>query len=66
MDKYITFSVPILKKMDNGKTITFKLKFIDSFRFISTSLSKLVKYLPEKLHSDKCKDLKSKLEYMSF
>ena len=32
-EKYITFSVPIKKELDNGKTITYKLKFIDSFRF---------------------------------
>ena len=41
-EKYITLSVPISKELDNGKTITYKLKFIDSFRFMSTSLSKLV------------------------
>ena len=28
--KYITFSAPISKKLDKGKTITYKLKFIDS------------------------------------
>ena len=54
-EKYITFSVPI-KTIDNGKTITYKWKFIDSYRFMSTSLSKLVKNLSEKLHSAKCKD----------
>ena len=64
-EKYFTFSVPI-KKLDNGKTITYKLKFIDSFRFMPTSLSKLVKYLSEKLQNDKCKDCKSKLDDMSF
>ena len=63
--KYITFSVPISKELDNGKTITYKLKFIDSFRFMSTSLSSLVDNLSEKLHSDKCKDCKSELDYMS-
>ena len=41
-DKYITFSVPVSKELDNGKIITYKLKFIDSFRFMSTSLSSLV------------------------
>ena len=35
-EKYITFSIPIKKEHDNGKTITYKLKFIDSFRFMST------------------------------
>ena len=39
---YITFSTPIKKKCDDGKTITYKLRFIDSFRFMSTSLSELV------------------------
>ena len=42
MEKYITFSVPIKKECDNGKTIAYKLRFIDSFRFMSTSLSELV------------------------
>ena len=42
MEKYITFSVPIEKKYDNCKTVTHKLKFIDSFRFMATSLSALV------------------------
>ena len=42
MEKYITFSVPIKKECDNNKTITCKLKFIDSFRFMSDSLSSLV------------------------
>ena len=42
MEKYITFSVPIKKECDNNKTITHKLKFIVSFRFIPTSLSELV------------------------
>ena len=31
-----------------------------------TSLSKLVKYLSRKLHSNKCTDCKSKLDYLSF
>ena len=33
MEKYFTFSVPIKKKCDDSKTITYKLRFIDSFRF---------------------------------
>ena len=39
-EKYITFSVPV-KKEDDGK-ITYKLKFIDSHKFMQTSLSNLV------------------------
>ena len=46
-EKYITFSAPIYKEIENGKTITYKLKFIDSFRFMSDSLSSLVDTLSE-------------------
>ena len=42
METDINFSVPIKKKLDNGKKITHKLNFIDSFRFMLTSLSSLV------------------------
>ena len=41
-EKYITFSIPIKKEHDNGKTITYKIKFIDSCRFMPTKLSDLV------------------------
>ena len=41
-EKYITFSVPIKKEHDNGKTITYKIKFIDSCRFMQSKLSDLV------------------------
>ena len=41
-EKYITFSVPLKKENDNGNKITYKLKFIDSYRFMCTSLSNLV------------------------
>ena len=51
--------------LDDGKTITYKLKFIDSLRFMPTSLSSLVDNLSEKLHSGKCRDCKYDLEYMS-
>ena len=46
-EKYITFSVPIKKKRDNDKAIIYKLKFIDSYRFMSDSLSSLVDNLSE-------------------
>ena len=40
-EKYITFSVPVKKKIENKNIdITYKIKFIDSFRFMATSLSK--------------------------
>ena len=46
-EKYITFSVPIKKEHDNGKTTTYKLKFIDSCRFMQSPLSNLVDNLSE-------------------
>ena len=54
-EKYIIFSVPINKEFDNGKTITYKLKFIDSFRYMSTLRSSLVDNLSE-TYSKKCRD----------
>ena len=61
-EKYITFSVPIKKKIDNKNIdITYKLKFIDSFRFMVTSLSKLVDNLTDNIHNDKCIKCKSNL-----
>ena len=46
-EKYITFSEPIKKEHDNGKTTTYKLKFIDSYRFMQDSLLNLVDNLSE-------------------
>ena len=36
-EKYINFSVPIKKKDYNGETNTYKLKFIDSYRFMQSN-----------------------------
>ena len=63
-EKYITFSLPIKKELGNDKSITYKIKFIDSFRFMSSSLSSFVDNLSKELHSDKCTDCKSCLDYM--
>ena len=64
-EKYITFSVPIKKKIENKDLeITYKIKFIDSYRFMSTSLSKLVDNLSEGIHNNKCADCKSNLDYV--
>ena len=62
-EKSINFSVPNKKELDDGKSITYK--FIDSFRFMSSSLSNLVDVSSERLHSDKCTDCKSSLDYMT-
>ena len=64
-EKYITFSVPIKKRIENkDMEITYKLKFVDSFRFMATSLSKLVDNLTEGIHNDKCINCKSDISYM--
>ena len=54
-EKYITFSVPIKKESNEDKIIIYKIKFNDSFRFMSTSLSSL----------EKCTKCNSSLEYIS-
>ena len=72
-EKNITFSVPIkketIKKDKNGNDkitkISYKIKFIDSCRFMSTSLSSLVNNLSEGLHNDRSIDCKSCLDYMT-
>ena len=56
--------VPIKKEQDNGKTIRHKLKFIDSFRFISTSLSSLVDNLSE-ICKKECKACKERRKIKS-
>ena len=64
-EKYITFSVPLKKEIKNKDKIieiTYKIKLIDSYRFMSTSLSKLVDNLSEGLHNNRCVDCKSCLE----
>ena len=53
-EKYITFSIPIKKEHDNGKTITYKIKFIDSCRFMQSKLSDLVDNLSE-INNKDCK-----------
>ena len=57
--------MPIKKKIENKDIeITYKIKFIDSYRFMATSLSKLVDNLTEDIHGDKCVDCKSDLSYL--
>ena len=72
-EKYIIFSVPVKKEItkidkdvnDKIMKISYKIKFINSSRFMSSPLSSLVDNLSEGLHSDKCTDCKSFLDYMS-
>ena len=66
-EKYITFSVPIKKKIENKNLeITYKIEFIDSYRFMASSLSKLVDNLSEGIQNNKCSDCGSNLDYMKF
>ena len=64
-EKYITFSVPIKKEIRNKNIeITYKIKFIDSYRFMSMPLSKLIDNSSEGLHNNKCLDCESCLDYI--
>ena len=63
-EKYITFSAPIKKKIENKNIeITYKITFIDNYRFMSMPLSKLIDNLSEGLHNNKCADCESCLDY---
>ena len=69
-EKYITFSIPIKKEHDNGKTITYKIKFIDSCRFMQSKLSDLVDNLSE-INNKDCKscmkrNIKSESDFIGF
>ena len=61
--KIYNFSVPIKKKIENKDIeITHKIKFIDSYRFMSMPLSKLIDNLSEGIHNNTCVDCKSCLD----
>ena len=42
--------MPIKKELNNGKLITYKLKLTDSFRFMLSSLSRVVYNLSKGLY----------------
>ena len=62
--KYKTFSIPIIIEViqidnDDNESIViifYKIKSIDSARFMETSLSNLVDNLTEGIHKIKCND----------
>ena len=63
-EKYKTFPVPIEKQVtkivkdgnESVVTISYKMKLINSARFMETSLSNLVDNLTVVIHKIKCKD----------
>ena len=64
-EKYKTFAALIKKKIENKNIeITYKIKFINSYRFMSMPLSKLIDNLSEGLHNNKCLDCESGLDYI--
>ena len=64
-EKYITFSVPIKKKIENKDIETaYKINLIDSYRFMSMPLSNLIDNLSEGIHNNTCVDCKSCLDYI--
>ena len=60
-EKYITFKVPPKKEMKNGKFVTYKLKFIDSIRFMNSSLSDLTDNLSELKQA--CKECNEEIKH---
>ena len=70
-EKYVTFSVPVKEELDNRKTRTYQLKFIDSYRFMQSKLSDLVDNLSE-INNEDCKtcmerkNIISKCEFIVF
>ena len=62
-EKYITFTVPIEKEVtrtdEKGeeilRNISYVLRFIDSARFMASSLSNVVNHLSEGIQRIKCK-----------
>ena len=65
MEKYISFTAPIKKRCGDGKTITSKLRFIDSFRFMSVSLSDLVENMSGIFNCIECKSCMEKIKINS-
>ena len=60
-----TFSVTIKRKIKNKDLeITYKIKFIDSYRFMLSSLFELVDNLSEGIHNNKRAKCESSLDYM--
>ena len=57
--------MPIKKELDNGKKSTYKIKFMDGFTFVFSSLSNVVDNLFDGVHNIKCTGCNSYREYIS-
>ena len=70
-EKYITFKLPLKKEIKDGKFITYKLKFIESIRFMNSSLPHLTDNPSElkqtcKKCNEEIKDYKRKNETLIY
>ena len=50
-EKYIVFSVPIDKELENGKTVKYKIKCINSVGFMARLLPSFAYNVTEGLHN---------------
>ena len=70
-EKYISFSLPIKKEHDKDETITYKINFVDTCRFMPSKLSNIVDNLSE-INNQDCKtcierkNIKSQCEFIGF
>ena len=60
----LLFQHQLKKKLDNGKTIAYKLKFVNSLRFMTSKLSDLVDNLSE-IYKKECKGCMERKEIKS-
>ena len=66
-EKYIVFSVPVETVVTRIHKISYRLQFIDSARFMASSLSNLADNLSEGTHRIRCTNCnKCYLEYTNF
>ena len=62
---YHFFCTNLKKKCDDGKAVPYKLRYIDSFRFMPASLSDLVDNLSGIFYSIECKSCMEKIKINS-
>ena len=63
-EKYISFSIPLKVANDEGKIIVYRLKFIDSFRFMNRFLPNLTNNLSD-INTMNCKTCKERNKIIS-